>query len=218
MANAKRDDNSIVTLLAVSNADGSTPVTLYADPTTHRLLTSAADVAVSELADGTDGELITWDSSGVPATVAAGTAGQVLTSNGAGAEPTFQTDIDMSAGGRLFGGGIQANHQTLAADTNLVLDENDSVVSVTLGSSSDNTITLPACSGNEGMLVTVYITDGTGTNNAVVTRAGSDTISNGSADLSNTTVTLGDTGDLVVLQCVNSSTWAIIQEVGTTVA
>lgn len=42
MANAKRDDNYIPTLLAVSNADGSTPVALYADPTTHRLLVSIA--------------------------------------------------------------------------------------------------------------------------------------------------------------------------------
>ena len=38
MAEAKRDENRIATLLAVSNADGITPVTLYADPTTHRLL------------------------------------------------------------------------------------------------------------------------------------------------------------------------------------
>ena len=42
MSNAKRDDNYIPTLLAVSNADGSTPVSLYADPTTHRLLVSAS--------------------------------------------------------------------------------------------------------------------------------------------------------------------------------
>ena len=38
MAQAKRDDNQVTTLLGVSNADGTTPVTLYADPTTHRLL------------------------------------------------------------------------------------------------------------------------------------------------------------------------------------
>lgn len=38
MAEAKRDNNLITTLLAVSNADGSTPILLYADPTTHRLL------------------------------------------------------------------------------------------------------------------------------------------------------------------------------------
>lgn len=39
MANAKRDQNNVPTLLAVSNADGTTPTLVYADPTTHRLLT-----------------------------------------------------------------------------------------------------------------------------------------------------------------------------------
>lgn len=38
MANAKIDQNYTRTLLAVSNVDGSTPINLYADPTTHRLL------------------------------------------------------------------------------------------------------------------------------------------------------------------------------------
>ena len=38
MSNAKRDNNRITTLLAVSNVDGETPVLLWADPTTHRLL------------------------------------------------------------------------------------------------------------------------------------------------------------------------------------
>jgi hypothetical protein len=42
MGNAKRDQNYVPTLIAVSNADGVTPVTLYADPTTHRLLVSTA--------------------------------------------------------------------------------------------------------------------------------------------------------------------------------
>jgi len=41
MANAPRDNNQITTLLAVSNADGITPVVLWADPTTHRLLVSS---------------------------------------------------------------------------------------------------------------------------------------------------------------------------------
>lgn len=42
MANAKRDDNYIPTLLAVSNVDGTTPVPLYADPVTHRLLVTVS--------------------------------------------------------------------------------------------------------------------------------------------------------------------------------
>lgn len=37
--NAKRDDSYVPTVLAVSNADGTSTVTLYADPITHRLLT-----------------------------------------------------------------------------------------------------------------------------------------------------------------------------------
>lgn len=42
MADAKRDNNYVTTLIAVSNVDGTTPVTLYADPITHRLLVSAS--------------------------------------------------------------------------------------------------------------------------------------------------------------------------------
>lgn len=49
--NASRDANYVPTLLAVSSVDGRTPVKLYADPTTHRLLTggstTSGDVAPS---------------------------------------------------------------------------------------------------------------------------------------------------------------------------
>ncbi len=38
MADAKRDNNYVTSLIAVSNVDGITPVVLWADPTTHRLL------------------------------------------------------------------------------------------------------------------------------------------------------------------------------------
>lgn len=42
MANAYRDENSVPTLIASSNADGKTPVRVYADPITHRLLVDAS--------------------------------------------------------------------------------------------------------------------------------------------------------------------------------
>ena len=42
MPNASRDENGVPTLLAVSSADGSTPVRVYADPDTHRLLVQLA--------------------------------------------------------------------------------------------------------------------------------------------------------------------------------
>lgn len=38
MSNAQRDDNHVPSLLAVSSADGVTPVVVWADPATHRLL------------------------------------------------------------------------------------------------------------------------------------------------------------------------------------
>lgn len=54
MADAKRDSNYVTTLIAVSNVDGVTPVVLYADPTTHRLLVDSsgggANTALSNLA------------------------------------------------------------------------------------------------------------------------------------------------------------------------
>ena len=53
MAEAKRDGNFVPTLTAVSNSDGTTPVVLWADPTTHRLLVDAsgggANTALSNL-------------------------------------------------------------------------------------------------------------------------------------------------------------------------
>jgi hypothetical protein len=42
MANAKHDQNSVPTLIAVSSSDSTTPVNVYADPTTHRLLVNNA--------------------------------------------------------------------------------------------------------------------------------------------------------------------------------
>lgn len=42
MTDAKRDGNYVTTLIGVSSADGITPVTIYVDPATHRVLTQAA--------------------------------------------------------------------------------------------------------------------------------------------------------------------------------
>jgi len=41
MTDAKRDSNYVTTLIGVSSVDGKTPVTIYVDPVTHRVLTSA---------------------------------------------------------------------------------------------------------------------------------------------------------------------------------
>lgn len=42
MAQAARDGNFVPTLLGVSTTDGSTPIVVYANPSTHRLLVDAS--------------------------------------------------------------------------------------------------------------------------------------------------------------------------------
>lgn len=49
MPSFHRDDNHIPTIGAVSSVNGITPVELYADPTTHALLTSSSSAASTTL-------------------------------------------------------------------------------------------------------------------------------------------------------------------------
>ncbi len=51
--NAYRDENSVPTLIASSNVDGKTPVRLYADPVTHRLLVDLSASGALTLLDAT---------------------------------------------------------------------------------------------------------------------------------------------------------------------
>jgi len=102
MANAKRDDNYVPTLIAVSNADGTTPVTLYADPTTHRLLVSATAGTFDDLSDvvitsGAQGDVIYHNGTNW-VNLAAGTSGQFLKTQGAGANPIWDTPTAGAAG------------------------------------------------------------------------------------------------------------------------
>lgn len=82
MSDAKHDANRVATLLGVSSSDGTTPVSIYADPTTHRLLTqstgSAAPVDATYVTLSTNATLTNER-------VLTGTANQItLTDNGAG--------------------------------------------------------------------------------------------------------------------------------------
>jgi len=74
MAEAKRDQNYIPTLLGVSSVDGKTPVVLYADPVTHRLYvdmpTGTGDVTGP--ASAVDGNFASFD----------GTTGKIIKDSG----------------------------------------------------------------------------------------------------------------------------------------
>lgn len=59
MASGYHDGNHTPGLIAVSNADGKTPVVLWADPTSHRLLTSPGFATVDA----------TWGAGGNTSTV-----------------------------------------------------------------------------------------------------------------------------------------------------
>lgn len=103
MAQAKRDENSVATLLGVSSVDGVTPVVLWADPTTHRLLTDSATGMSNPMTTG--GDLIYGGVGGTPTRLANGNAGQVLTSAGTTLAPYWS---DNGAGDMILAS-VQTN-------------------------------------------------------------------------------------------------------------
>lgn len=74
--NASRDQSTIPTLLGVSNADGTTPIKIYGDPTTHRLLvdnggSSTINFADEEIPSGTvNGVNVTFTLAHIPSPAA----------------------------------------------------------------------------------------------------------------------------------------------------
>jgi len=70
MAQAPRDQNFVTTLLGTSSVDGTTPVVLWADPTTHRLLVDNANtgsslvVGTTTITGGSNGRIL-YDNAGV---------------------------------------------------------------------------------------------------------------------------------------------------------
>lgn len=114
MSQAPRDQNFVPTLLAVSSTDGTTPVVVYADPTTHRLLVDSASgsgtvTSVSVVsANGFTGSVATstttpaitlTTSINSPVLAGNGTAISAATTTGSGSTvvlstaPTFATSI-----------------------------------------------------------------------------------------------------------------------------
>lgn len=89
MSNAKRDENSVPTLIGASSTDGVTPTVVYVNPSTHRMLVdNASSAGVTSInADTTSAQTI------------AGTAGQItVTDNGTGTHTLALVATAVTAG------------------------------------------------------------------------------------------------------------------------
>ena len=101
MAEAKRDGNYVPTLIGVSNVDGTTPVVLWADPTTHRLLVAQSG-SLDDLTDvfitsaGTADLLYYTGTAWV--NLPAGSSGQFLKTNGTASAPQWAAATSGAAG------------------------------------------------------------------------------------------------------------------------
>lgn len=144
MADAKRDSNYVPTLIAVSNADGTTPVTLYADPTTHRLLTSTTAGALDDLSDviitsaGTADLLYYTGTAWV--NLPAGVSGTFLKTNGTASAPQWATPTAGAAGSDTQ---VQFNDggSSLGGDAGFTYNKTTNVITVDGISTGSATIT-----------------------------------------------------------------------------
>lgn len=188
MSQAPRDQNFVPTLLGVSNADGATPVAVYADPVTHRLLVdlpggsgSVSNVSVTSangfagtVANPTSTPAITISTTVTGILEGNGTAVSAASTTGTGAivlanSPTFTDDITLGANGGVTGSilfkGVTSGTVTVKpADV-----------------AGTWTLTLPATDGNAGEYLQ---TDGSGTTIWAAPTAGTITVANEATDTS----------------------------------
>lgn len=113
MGQTSRDDNRVTTLLGVSSINGSTPVTLYADSSTHELLV--------QISGGVVGHNITGVGHGVKVVTTAGTDVVLATST-----PCKKVDIQAQTDNTgliaVGGSGVDA---TVATGTGIILNAGD---------------------------------------------------------------------------------------------
>lgn len=132
MANAKRDDNNVPTLLAVSSSDGTTPVVVYADPSTHRLLVNNQNA-------GTVTSVSVVTANGISGSVATATTTPAITLTLGAITPTSVT-----TGSFLTGYTAQTSTYAILAS--------DYTINCTSGTF---TVTLPTAVGRTGQIYVI---------------------------------------------------------------
>ena len=103
MENAKRDENRVPTLLGVSSSDSTTPIAVYVDPTTHRMLVDSAAgsnliVGTSTITSGTTTKVL-YNNAGVVGEYTVSGSGSVAMTT----SPVFTTPNIGSATGNVSG-------------------------------------------------------------------------------------------------------------------
>lgn len=117
MGDAKRDQNSVVTLIGVSSADGITPVTIYVDPVTHRLLVQSAAGG-----SGTVTSVSVVTANGVSGSVATATTTPAITLTLGAITPTSVNGLTISTTTGTF---TLTNAKTFSVTNTLTLSGTD---------------------------------------------------------------------------------------------
>lgn len=122
MSQASRDQNHVTTLLAVSSVDGVTPIPLYADPVTHRLLIDNANTGgISSLSVATTNGFSGNSSGGTtPIITLSTTITGVLQGNG-----TAISAVTIGSGLSFSGGTLSATGTSTPGGLNTQLQYNN---------------------------------------------------------------------------------------------
>lgn len=223
MANASRDENRVTTLLAVSNVDGVTPVVVYADPVTHRLLVDAAGgtgtvTSVSVVsANGFAGSVA--NATTTPAITLTTTVTGILKGNGTAMSAAIQGTDYYAPGGTdvaLADGGTGASLADPGADRIMFWDDSAGTVTwLTVGSGLTITDTTLTAAGGGGDVfkvgtpvdnqVGVWTGDGTLEGTANFTYDGSNLQVTGDIGSTGTRITKGWFVDLQVTNAIAGS-------------
>lgn len=163
MAQAKRDENKVTTLLAVSSVDGVTPVVLYADPDTHRLLVDLGAGVSTFLGLSDTPSEYTGQAGKIPA-VNPGETGLVFSDAGAGdmilASAQTNTGLKTFNSGTIryagsTSGNTVLNASAVAGTTTLVLPAaNDTLV----GRATTDTLTNKTINGSNNTVTNISLT------------------------------------------------------------
>lgn len=179
---ASRDQNSVPTLLGVSSVDGVTPVTIYVNPTTHRVLTDTAS------GSGTVTSVSVVSANGFAGTVATATTTPAI---------TLTTTIT----GILSGNGTAISAASTTGSGAVVLANTPTLITPVLGVATGTSLALGGATiGSDALAVT-----GTTTLGGTLALGANSITMTGSLGLTGARLTKGWFTDLQVTNAIAGS-------------